>query len=126
MLSNGLSITWKIARVRCNGCVMDRQSFERLVERAITGLPEEFRDQLENLDVVVEDRPMLSQLNDMRMTLNDTRMTSYHFNISWYHIYIISNHLVLILEINKKTVTMTTYDVELHAYASMCMNCYKI
>jgi predicted Zn-dependent protease with MMP-like domain len=36
---------------------MDRESFERLVERAVENLPEEFRARLENVDVVVEDWP---------------------------------------------------------------------
>jgi predicted Zn-dependent protease with MMP-like domain len=36
---------------------MDRESFERLVERAVENLPEEFRARMENVDVVVEDWP---------------------------------------------------------------------
>jgi predicted Zn-dependent protease with MMP-like domain len=36
---------------------MDRERFERLVERAVESLPEEFRARLENVDVVVEDWP---------------------------------------------------------------------
>jgi predicted Zn-dependent protease with MMP-like domain len=36
---------------------MDRERFERLVERAVEDLPEEFRARLENVDVVVEDWP---------------------------------------------------------------------
>jgi len=36
---------------------MDRERFERLVERAVESLPEEFRTRLENIDVVVEDWP---------------------------------------------------------------------
>jgi predicted Zn-dependent protease with MMP-like domain len=36
---------------------MDRERFERLVERAVENLPEEFRSRLENVDVVVEDWP---------------------------------------------------------------------
>jgi predicted Zn-dependent protease with MMP-like domain len=37
--------------------VMDRERFERLVERVVESLPEEFRARLENVDVVVEDWP---------------------------------------------------------------------
>ena len=36
---------------------MDRERFERLVERAVESLPEEFHTRLENVDVVVEDWP---------------------------------------------------------------------
>ena len=35
---------------------MERQKFEELVVKAIKGLPEEFQQKLENVDVVVEDR----------------------------------------------------------------------
>ncbi len=41
---------------------MDRARFERLVERAVEGLPEEFRARLENVDIVVEDWPSYHQL----------------------------------------------------------------
>jgi predicted Zn-dependent protease with MMP-like domain len=41
---------------------MDRESFERLVERAVENLPEEFRARLENVDVVVEDWPAPHEL----------------------------------------------------------------
>jgi predicted Zn-dependent protease with MMP-like domain len=40
---------------------MDREIFQELVARAVTELPEEFLSQLHNLDVVVEDRPTISQ-----------------------------------------------------------------
>jgi predicted Zn-dependent protease with MMP-like domain len=56
---------------------MERRAFELLVERAIAGLPEEFRDKLENLDVVVEDRPMLSQLDDMELQRGETLLGLY-------------------------------------------------
>jgi len=45
--------------------VMDRERFERLVERAVEGLPEEFRARLENVDVVVEDWPSHHQMSRM-------------------------------------------------------------
>jgi predicted Zn-dependent protease with MMP-like domain len=41
---------------------MNRESFERLVERAVDNLPEEFQARLENVDVVVADWPSSSQL----------------------------------------------------------------
>jgi predicted Zn-dependent protease with MMP-like domain len=36
---------------------MEKGRFEHLVSEAVAGLPEEFRDLLENVDVVVEDFP---------------------------------------------------------------------
>lgn len=41
---------------------MDRESFEGLVAKAVQDLPEEFRSLLQNVDVVVEDRPTPFQL----------------------------------------------------------------
>ncbi len=41
---------------------MDRERFERLVERVVEGLPEEFHARLENVDVVVEDWPTQDDL----------------------------------------------------------------
>ena len=40
---------------------MDRERFRELVVGAVNELPEEFLSQLHNLDVVVEDRPNISQ-----------------------------------------------------------------
>ena len=36
---------------------MERTEFERLVSDALDSLPEEFADQMDNVDVVVEDEP---------------------------------------------------------------------
>lgn len=41
---------------------MDSKKFEWLVARAIEDLPEEFRERLENIDVVVADVPTATQL----------------------------------------------------------------
>ncbi len=41
---------------------MERQRFEELVARAIEGLPQEFLDQMDNVDVVVQDSPSRRQL----------------------------------------------------------------
>jgi len=41
---------------------MERQRFEELVARAVDDLPEEFLDQLENVDIVVQDYPNRTQL----------------------------------------------------------------
>lgn len=41
---------------------MNTERFERLVAEAMDGLPEEFAGQLDNVDVVVADRPTRQQL----------------------------------------------------------------
>ena len=40
---------------------IDRERFQELVVRAVNELPEEFLSQLHNLDIIVEDRPNISQ-----------------------------------------------------------------
>ena len=45
---------------------MDRERFEELVVKALNDLPEEFRERLENIDVVVEDLPSSEQLHHTR------------------------------------------------------------
>jgi predicted Zn-dependent protease with MMP-like domain len=42
--------------------IMERERFERLVAEAVRNLPEEFKNRLENIDVVVEERPASYQL----------------------------------------------------------------
>ena len=46
---------------------MEREKFEALVARAISGLPAEFQDRLENVDVVVEDWPAPQQLRKAKL-----------------------------------------------------------
>jgi predicted Zn-dependent protease with MMP-like domain len=41
---------------------MERSEFEALVVEAVNGLPSEFRERLDNVDVVVETRPTPAQL----------------------------------------------------------------
>jgi len=41
---------------------MERQRFEELVARAVEDLPEEFLDQLDNVDILVQERPNRAQL----------------------------------------------------------------
>jgi predicted Zn-dependent protease with MMP-like domain len=43
---------------------MERERFEQLVVKAVEGLPEEFRERLENIDVTVEDLPSRRQLRE--------------------------------------------------------------
>jgi len=45
---------------------VDRDRFEQLVASALSQLPEEFQEKLENVDVVVEERPTLGQMARMR------------------------------------------------------------
>ena len=47
---------------------MERGKFETLVVRAIENLPPEFRSELENVDVVVEDWPTPRQLKKVRLS----------------------------------------------------------
>lgn len=56
---------------------MDRERFEQLVARAVDSLPDEFRDKLENIDVVVEDEPSRSQLNNARLRRGETLLGLY-------------------------------------------------
>jgi len=47
---------------------MDREKFETLVVKAISNLPLEFRDKLENVDIVVEDWPTSGQLKKVKLS----------------------------------------------------------
>jgi predicted Zn-dependent protease with MMP-like domain len=46
---------------------MDRSAFVELVERAVEGLPEEFKRHLNNVGIVVEDWPTEEQLQRLRV-----------------------------------------------------------
>jgi predicted Zn-dependent protease with MMP-like domain len=46
---------------------MDKEKFEDLVARAVETLPEEFQEKLTNIDIVVEDAPSRSQLQQARL-----------------------------------------------------------
>jgi predicted Zn-dependent protease with MMP-like domain len=56
---------------------LERERFERLVARAVDSLPEEFRTRLENIDVVVADRPMRRQLGTERQRRGETLLGLY-------------------------------------------------
>lgn len=47
---------------------MDREKFETLVVGAIDNLPLEFRNKLENVDIVVEDWPTSGQLKKVKLS----------------------------------------------------------
>jgi len=56
---------------------MDRERFRELVAEAIAGLPEEFRDKLTNVDVVVADLPSPAQLAGVRLGRYQTLLGLY-------------------------------------------------
>jgi predicted Zn-dependent protease with MMP-like domain len=45
---------------------MDSQQFEKLVSQAVASLPEEFRERLENIDIVVADMPTRTQMKNLK------------------------------------------------------------
>jgi predicted Zn-dependent protease with MMP-like domain len=47
--------------------VMERQKFEKLVDNAIEALPNEFKNRLENVDVLVEDWPSSQQMSRLKL-----------------------------------------------------------
>ena len=56
---------------------MERDRFERLVAQAIDGLPAEFRDRLDNVDVVVADQPTSVHLAELGLTHGETLLGLY-------------------------------------------------
>jgi len=56
---------------------MDRQRFARLVAAAVENLPEEFTTRLENIDIVVEDRPTPGQVRRTRLRKGQTLLGLY-------------------------------------------------
>ncbi len=56
---------------------MDRAKFEELVDKAVKSLPQEFFNHLENIDVLVEDQPTLSQLRKSKLQANQTLLGLY-------------------------------------------------
>ena len=56
---------------------MNRERFERLVVEAVDSLPGEFRQRLENIDIVVERRPKPKQLAELGLKRGDTLLGLY-------------------------------------------------
>ena len=56
---------------------METERFEMLVARAVEGLPEEFRERLDNIDIVVADRPTLKQLSKAERKRGETLLGLY-------------------------------------------------
>lgn len=51
---------------------MERDHFEQLVADALHSLPDEFQERLENIDVVVEDKPTREKLAEVGLRPGDT------------------------------------------------------
>ena len=56
---------------------MNRERFERLVVEAVDSLPGEFRQRLENIDIVVKEQPSLGQLAELGLKRGDTLLGLY-------------------------------------------------
>jgi len=56
---------------------MDSQKFAQLVAKAIENLPDEFRERLENIDVVVADEPTRAQLRRSGLRRQETLLGLY-------------------------------------------------
>jgi predicted Zn-dependent protease with MMP-like domain len=56
---------------------MNREHFEKLVAEALSALPEEFLEQLENIEIVLEDNPNRQQLNEGGFSYKDTLLGLY-------------------------------------------------
>jgi predicted Zn-dependent protease with MMP-like domain len=56
---------------------MDRERFEQLVAKAVESLPNEFRERLENIDVVVADQPTSQQLAMLTKKRGETLLGLY-------------------------------------------------
>ena len=69
---------------------MEREEFEDLLIRALAELPPEFQDMLDNVDVMVEERPSPEQLLESGLSDSDDLLGLYeglpHTERShWYH-----------------------------------------
>ena len=56
---------------------MEREKFEELVDQAVKNLPQEFLDHLDNVEVLVDDRPSPNQLSKSRLKPNQTLLGLY-------------------------------------------------
>ena len=56
---------------------MDRERFEQLVAKVVEELPEEFLNRLENIDIMVENRPNRSQLRRAGLRSGETLLGLY-------------------------------------------------
>ena len=56
---------------------MERERFEWLVAKAIADLPDEFRERMDNIDIVVQDEPTSGQLADAGLKRGETLLGLY-------------------------------------------------
>jgi predicted Zn-dependent protease with MMP-like domain len=56
---------------------MRRHEFEKLVEAALATIPQDFRDAIANMAIVVEDEPSIEILEEMGMDAHDTLLGLY-------------------------------------------------
>ncbi|MBU2536226.1 MAG: metallopeptidase family protein [Chloroflexi bacterium] len=56
---------------------MDRERFEWLVFKAVDDLPDEFRERMDNIDIVVQDKPTSSQLAEAGLRRSETLLGLY-------------------------------------------------
>ena len=56
---------------------MDREKFEELVDQAVKNLPAEFLDHLDNVEVLVDDRPTANQMRRSGLKANQTLLGLY-------------------------------------------------
>ena len=56
---------------------MERERFEWLVAKAIADLPDEFRERMDNIDIVVQDEPTSGQLADAGLKRSETLLGLY-------------------------------------------------
>ena len=56
---------------------MDRERFEWLVFKAVDDLPDEFRERMDNIDIVVQDEPTSRQLAEAGLRRSETLLGLY-------------------------------------------------
>ena len=56
---------------------MDRERFEWLVFKAVDDLPDEFRERMDNIDIVVQDEPTSGQLAETGLKRSETLLGLY-------------------------------------------------
>ncbi len=56
---------------------MERKHFERLVAEALHALPQEFRERLDNIEVLVEDEPTVEKLTEVGLKSGDSLLGLY-------------------------------------------------
>ncbi len=57
---------------------MDKKAFEKLVDDALTSLPKDFKDRLENITVIVEDKPSREVMRRMGIPAGHVIFGLYH------------------------------------------------